>query len=163
MAKKLNAGWYRDSRGRVPGIYIKHYLRSKEYGGISGQNPWADDDSLTDSTSVSDPNYEQQQYYYHPDHLFDGDCGRKLSIPLICSEWGSRSRPFMPLSSLLKNDAHQKKFHADENFFLAHQIRKWCACFWKKMPMKLSNDANKNEWIAGIGIKLKCREAGLVF
>ena len=63
--KQLNIGWYRETRGRVPSPYIKHYLRSKEYGGLSGVNPWQGGTETTDKTAT----YEEKQYYFHPDHL----------------------------------------------------------------------------------------------
>lgn len=68
---KLNIGWYRNTHGEVPSAYIKHYLRSKEYGGLSGQNPWGDDSSSGGDDSddnVVSPSYEEKQYYFHPDH-----------------------------------------------------------------------------------------------
>ena len=68
---KLNIGWYRNTHGEVPSAYIKHYLRSKEYGGLSGQNPWGDNSSSGGDDSddnVVSPSYEEKQYYFHPDH-----------------------------------------------------------------------------------------------
>jgi hypothetical protein len=53
----------------VSSEYIKHYLLSKEYDPLSGQDPWAEEGSLSDSTQVTNPTYEQKQYYFHPDHL----------------------------------------------------------------------------------------------
>ncbi len=70
--QKLNIGWYRNTHGEVPSAYIKHYLRSKEYGGLSGQNPWGDDGSSGGDDSddnVVSPSFEEKQYYFHPDHL----------------------------------------------------------------------------------------------
>ncbi len=63
--KELNIGWYRETRGRIPSQHIKHYLRSKEYGGLSGVNPWQGGTESTDKTAT----YEEKQYYFHPDHL----------------------------------------------------------------------------------------------
>ncbi len=66
--KELNIGWYRETRGRIPSQHIKHYLRSKEYGGQSGVNPWGNSDS--DSSVIErSRNTEDKQYYFHPDHL----------------------------------------------------------------------------------------------
>ena len=66
--KLLNVGWYRETRGRVPSPYIKHYLRAKEHGGLSGVNPWADSAESGDDNG-SNQTVEDKQYYFHPDHL----------------------------------------------------------------------------------------------
>ncbi len=70
----LGLTWYRNSNGEVPSKYIKNYLLALEVGNEVGSTSEEDESNeyesdVTDSLLASDPDYEVNQYYIHPDQL----------------------------------------------------------------------------------------------